>query len=247
MKKLFPALLILFTVIISSVTQADTFERGLQEMNSGGFNEAHKIFSRLSDLGFAPAQYQLAMIYKHGYGRISQNPSMSVELLTLSAAQSFADAQFALAVIYTEGKLVPKDLNKAFELTQKSAQKKVAAAQFNLGVMYYQGHGVSKNFKLAADWYTKAAKQNNARAQFNLALLYFEGKGVDRSTEDSYIWNTIAAYNNYKDADKSRDMDAHKLSKIQVNLAHKEADRLYFSIVEQQEINAKNNINKYIY
>jgi uncharacterized protein len=244
MKKLFLALCLVF---ISSVTQADTFERGLEELNRGEFNEAHKIFSRLSDVGFAPAQYQLAMIYKNGYGRIQKNLSKTFKLLTLSAEQNFADAQFALAVMYTEGEVVPKDLNKAFTLTKKSADKKLGSAQFNLAVMYYKGQGVSQNFTQAANWYMRAAKQNNARAQFNLALLYFEGKGVDRSTENSYIWNTIAAYNNYKDAAKSRDMDAHQMSKMQVTLSHKEADRLYFSIIEQQKIHAKKRLNKYVY
>ena len=142
-----------------------------------------------------------------------------------------ADAMFALATLYQDGKGVKKDLQKAVSLYESSAKKGLAAAQFNLGVMYANGTGVIQDFYAAKDWYTKAAAQNYAAAQFNLALLYFEGQGVDKSVEMSFIWNTVAEFNGHKDASHSRKLDERKMSPSQVKEASEKANELYQKIL----------------
>jgi TPR repeat protein len=237
---------LLFTCLISPMALANDYELGLYELNRGQFHKALAEFEPLAADGFSPAQYQLAMMYKNAYG-VAKNEKRAFELLTLAADQNDSDAQFDLAVMYSEGKVVKKDLAKAFQLTEKSAKKGLVTAQFNLAVMYYNGQGVHKDKHQAAQWYQKAADQNYALAQFNLALMYFDGVGLDKNIEMSYIWNTIAAYNGYADAAKSRDMDAHKMSKVQVSSARTKADALYAKIIEQKELKAKKSANKYRY
>jgi TPR repeat protein len=234
--------ILLFTLAILSsfsvLSQGNDLEQGIYELNRGEFNAAIAQFRPLVIEGYAPAQYQMALIYQHGYS-VSKDGLKALELFQLAADQNYPDAQFELSLIYSEGKLIKRDLNKAFELTHKAANKDLASAQFNLAVMYANGTGVKQdNFK-ASRWYKTAANLNYALAQYNLALLYSEGKGVEKSTDLSYIWNTVASWNGYPNAEKSRAMDARDLSQRMIEENTAKANKIYQKIKEQQENKAK--------
>jgi TPR repeat protein len=234
-------ILLLTLTLLSSfsvLSKGNDLEQGIYEINRGEFQAAIAQFRPLVNEGDAPAQYQMALIYQHGYS-VPKDGMKALELFELSATQNYPDAQFELALIYSEGKLVKQDIKKAFELTQKAAKKDLPNAQFNLAVMYATGTGVKQdNFK-ASRWYKNAANQNYALAQYNLALLYSEGKGVEKSTNLSYVWNSIAAWNGYPDAEKSRIMDARELSQIMIEENIEKANKIYQKIKEQQELKAK--------
>jgi hypothetical protein len=238
--------IILFIIVLTSCfsahSQGSDLEQGIYELNRGEFKAAIEQFRPLVAEGYAPAQYQMAMMYQQGYS-VPKDGMKALELLELSAAQNYPDAQFELALLHTEGKLVKKDLKTAFELTHKAAKKGLASAQFNLGVMYANGEGVKQdNFK-SSRWYQSAADQNYVLAQYNLALLYSEGKGVEKSTEMSYVWNTIASWNGYENAEKSRLMDERDLSRgttyKNIEASKEKATKIYRKIIEQQDIKAK--------
>lgn len=230
-------ILILAITLLSSfsaLSQTGDLRQGIYELNRGEFKAAIAQFEPLVAEGYAPAQYQMALIYQNGYS-VSKDGFKALELLELSAAQNYPDAQFALAVLYTEGKLVKKDLKKSYKLTRKAALKDLAYAQFNLAVMYANGTGVKKDYFKASRWYKSAADQNIALAQYNLALLYSEGQGVEKSTDKSFIWNTIASWNGYADADKSRKIDARGMSQQKIESNVDKANKIYNKIVTKQE------------
>jgi len=230
----------------SVLSQGNDLEKGIYELNRGEFKAAIAQFRPLVSEGYAPAQYQMALVYQHGYS-VPKDGMKAFELFTLSAEQNYPDAQFELALLYSAGKLVKKDLKKAFELTHKAAQSGLPYAQFNLAVMYANGAGVKQDDFKASRWYKNAANQNYALAQFNLALLYSEGKGVEKSTDLSYIWNTIAAWNGYPNAEKSRLMDERELSvrKIEENI--EKANKTYRNIIKKQKDEAKTAENQHFY
>ncbi|GAA0822709.1 hypothetical protein GCM10009111_31440 [Colwellia asteriadis] len=242
-------ILLFSTSLFASTTtlaQGADLDAGIYELNRGEFKAAIAEFTPLVEEGYSPAQYQMAMMYKNGYG-MPKDIAKAIELLTLSAEQHYPDAQFELALFYTEGKFVKKDLKKAFELTSKAAYKGLASAQFNLAVMYATGEGVKQDDFAASRWYKSAADQNYALAQYNLALLYSEGKGIEKSIEQSYIWNTIASWNGYPDAETSRKIDERALSKLKIERGREKANEIYQKILDQQEIKAKMADNKSIY
>ena len=222
----------------SVMSLGNDLEQGIYELNRGEFKAAIEQFRPLVNEGYAPAQYQMALVYLNGYS-VPKDSMKALELFQLSAAQNYPDSQFELALIYSEGKLVKKDLKKSFELSKKAAQKGLSSAQFNLGVMYANGIGVDQDDFKASRWYKSAADQNYALAQYNLALLYSEGKGVEKSTELSYVWNTIASWNGYPNAEKSRLMDERDLSKLKIENSIEKANDIYQKIRERQEIKAK--------
>ena len=240
MKRQLPALILSVVTLFTSATFAADLKQGIYELNRGQFKAAQAEFSPLVEEGYAPAQYQVAMMNLNGWG-MKKNPQKAFELLTLAAEQNYPDAQFELSIMYSEGFPIKKDLKKAFELTQAAAKKGLASAQFNLGVMYANGSGTYKDYKNAATNYEYAAKQNYALAQFNLALLYAEGLGVDRSIEQSYIWNTVSSFNGYKPAETSRIIDERSMGKEQVDKAREKANSLYQNLLAQAEMRAKND------
>ncbi len=234
-------ILLLTLTLLSSfsvLSQGNDLEQGIYELNRGQFKAAIEQFRPLVSEGYAPAQYQMALVHLNGYS-VRKDGMKALKLFRLSAAQNYPDAQFELALIYTEGKLVKQDLKMAFELTNKAAKKELASAQFNLAVMYATGSGIKQDDFKASRWYQRAANQNYALAQYNLALLYSEGKGVEKSTELSYIWNTIASWNGYPNAEKSSLMDERNLSKVKIEKSLEKANDIYQKIKEQQKLKAK--------
>jgi len=237
---------LLFTMTLlgslSAFAQGNDLEQGIYELNRGEFKAAIAQFRPLVSEGYAPAQYQMALVYQNGYS-VAKDGMKALELFQLSASQNYPDAQFELALIYTEGKLIKKDLKKAFELTNKAAQKGLASAQFNLAVMYANGAGVKQDDFKASRWYKTAANQNYVLAQYNLALLYSEGKGVEKTTEMSFVWNTIASWNGYADAEKSRVLDERDLYNAEhynrIESSIEKATEIYQKIRAQQEQKAK--------
>ncbi len=222
----------------STLSQSNDLNQGIYDLNRGEFHAAIEQFRPLVAEGYAPAQYQMAIVYQHGYG-VPKDGMKALELFELAASQNYSDAQFELALIYSEGKLVKQDLKKAYQLTLQAAKKGLASAQFNLAVMLANGTGTEQDYFKASRWYQSAADQNHALAQYNLALLYSEGKGVEKSTEISLVWNTIGSWNSYPDADKSRLLDERELSKAKIEAAVDKANKIYNKIIEQEELKAK--------
>jgi hypothetical protein len=237
--KQFPLFMVLLSLILSTLftlkAQSNDYELGVYELNRGEFQAAIKEFEPLVELGYTPAQYQMAVIYQKGYG-VTKNATKAIELFTLAADKYYADALFELSLYYTEGRFIKKDLKKAYELMNKAAIKNLASAQFNVAVMYEQGTGTKIDYFKAARWYKAAANQNFSLAQFNLALLFSEGLGVEKSIEMSYVWNTLSAWNGSSDAEKSRAIDKRALSPVKIEIAEKEAHRLYLQILSKEQV-----------
>lgn len=239
MRIIIGSLIFLLLNSFSTLSQANDLELGIYELNRGEFHAAIEQFRPLVAEGYAPAQYQMGVVYQKGYG-VPKDGMKALALFELAANQKYSDAQFELALIYSEGKLVNQDLKKAFTLTHEAAKKGLASAQYNLAVMLANGTGVAQDDFKASRWYQNAADQNYALAQYNLALLYSEGKGVEKSTEMSLVWNTIAAWNGYADANNSRLLDERALSSqklIEVTL--EKANKIYKEILNQEKLKAQ--------
>jgi hypothetical protein len=222
----------------SGTSVANNLDKGIYELNRGEFQAAINEFRPLVSEGYAPAQYQMALVHQNGYS-VPKDAMKALALFELAAEQNYPDAQFELALLYTEGKVVKKNLTKAFTLTDKAAQKGLASAQFNLAVMYANGQGTKQDDFKASRFYQLAADQNYSLAQYNLALLYSAGKGVEKSVEKSYIWNTIASWNGYPNAEKSRLMDEQQLPHKAIELSREKANTIYSKIRNQQDLKAK--------
>ena len=102
----------------------------------------------------------------------------AVDFLRQKAGQGDAEAQFQLAVICQNGRLVPQDQPQAREWLLKAAEQGHVKAMFNLGVTYGDGLGVPVDDAEAFKWYQAAANEGDPRAHFNLGIFYIAGRGT---------------------------------------------------------------------
>lgn len=94
-----------------------------------------------------------------------------IELLTKSAEQGDASAQFNLGYSYANGDGIAQDKAAAAKWYRKSAEHGYAPAQFILGFLYEKGEGVHQNKAEAAEWYWRAAEQGFLSAENRLSFI----------------------------------------------------------------------------
>lgn len=101
--------------------------------------------------------------------------------LRQAAAAGDARAQFEVAAILTEGRVLAEDLSAAATWYTRSAMQGFAPAQYRLGSLYEHGRGVEKDLEQARLWYQRAAEAGNRMSMHNLAAVY---AGGDLGTQD---------------------------------------------------------------
>ena len=118
----------------------------------------------------------------------------------IAAEQGNAEAQYQLAICYTEGKGVELDKAKGFEWMLKSANLGNPKAQCVVGMCYMGGNEVAKDDAEGKKWIAKsidglrkAAEQGDAHASAYLGGCYGDGIGVEKDRELSLKWIRAAA------------------------------------------------------
>lgn len=109
------------------------------------------------------------------------------------AEQGIAVAQFAIGVMYSDGRGVAKDPVEGNKWSLKAAEQGLALAQLNLGSAYFLGFGIKQDHSEAMKWYRRAAEQGWTQAQFNLGSMYAAGHGVSRNLVLAYQWCLLSA------------------------------------------------------
>ncbi|MGI8602112.1 MAG: hypothetical protein ACR2OZ_03835 [Verrucomicrobiales bacterium] len=103
------------------------------------------------------------------------------------------EAYVALGALYEEGRLVKKDLLKAFAFYQKGADLGHAPAITKLGYCYENGLGVEKDAEKAFLNYKAAADRGFATAVYNVAVCYDGGAGVEKSPSTAFRFYVASA------------------------------------------------------
>ena len=114
-----------------------------------------------------------------------------------------------------------QDYATALRLWRPLANQGHVLAQVMLGAMYFWGQGVPQDYAEAASWSRKAADQGHALAQRNLGAHYYDGQGVPQDYLQAHKWFNLAAAGGNKDAAKSRDIVAAKMTPAQIAEAQK--------------------------
>ena len=122
----------------------------------------------------------------------------------LAAEQGDARAQFALGLMYRDGRGVAQDDAEAVRWFRLAAEQGMAEAQFNLGGMYVLGEGVPQDDTEAEKWFRLAAEQGNADAQYIIGLMYGTGDGLPEDYVLGYAWLNLAAEQGHESAIESK-------------------------------------------
>ncbi len=194
-------------------------EEALEAHKKGDYETALRLLTPFAEKGFAPAQYNLGLMHRNGWG-VAPDPSKAAEWLKLAAKQEYAPAQYNLAVMYRNGCGVPQSDSQAAELYAQAAEQGFAEAQYNLGVMYRTRIiGVIDYNKQAARLFRLAADQGVALAQHNLGEMYYSGDGVKADIVLSLMWINLGILNGNEDAIEIRDKILEKMTPEQIKQA----------------------------
>ncbi|WP_305910376.1 tetratricopeptide repeat protein (plasmid) [Methylomarinum sp. Ch1-1] len=127
----------------------------------------------------------------------SKDYAKAIRLLTPLAEQGNPRGQYALGIMYAEGRGVSKDYSEAMKWFRKSAEQGNPRGQYALGTMYAEGRGVSKDYSEAMKWFRKSAEQGNPRGQYALGTMYAEGRGVSKDYSEAMKWFRKSAEQGY--------------------------------------------------
>ena len=94
-----------------------------------------------------------------------QDEAEAVRLFRLAGDQGYASAQYALGLMYVNGRGVPQDEAEAVHLFRLAGGQGHARAQYNLGLMYADRRGVPQDDVTAYMWFDLSASQSTGEAQ----------------------------------------------------------------------------------
>lgn len=154
------------------------FSQGLGSDNRD-FPEAAKRFRRAARAGFAPAQYNLALLYATGCG-VASDAAETCRLLRDAAEQGSVRAMHALGVALRLGRRCQFDAVEAGLWFSQAASRGHPAALCCLGVLEVETAPAS-----AVERFAAAAAAGNVPAQYNLGLAHSEAVGVARDLEQA--------------------------------------------------------------
>lgn len=127
------------------------------------------------------------------YGQPTEAERKQFKEVSALADKGDAEAQLALAFLYSRGLGVDRNPKKAVKWCHKAAEQGLARAQWQLSLYYANGEGVKMDKVEGARWVRRAADKGLAEAQFNLGLCYANGEGVDRNAAEAAAWYRKAA------------------------------------------------------
>lgn len=85
------------------------------------YNKAHAYFKKSAKEGFAPAQYNLGIMYLNNQG-VEKDVQKAISYFMLASDQEYANAQIQMGNLYYNGEELTKDLDRALSF-YKSACK----------------------------------------------------------------------------------------------------------------------------
>ena len=189
--------LMLFALLSTSLTQANTLEEAKQKLAEKDFAAAHAIYLSLANQNDAKACYNLGLMYQDGDG-VTKNLDEAVKWYTKSANLGYKEAQYTLGALVFQRQIQTISYPQAVTYYEQAAQQGHVKSQLNLGMLYFRGDVIAQDLSAAVQWLSLAASNNNSEAQGYMAQLYQQGAGVEQDTVKAAMWLMLAMQNEDK-------------------------------------------------
>jgi len=115
-------------------------------------------FRRAATQNYAPAEFQMGLMYDFGYG-VVQNDTEALAWYRKAAAHGSAPGQRTIGDFYRKGRGAAVDFAEALRWYQRAAEADDIRAQYQLGDMYFNGVGIARDYPSAYFWFSIAASQ----------------------------------------------------------------------------------------
>jgi TPR repeat protein len=122
--------------------------------------EASDLLQKAAARGYMAAEESLGIFAETGIGLDHPAPADALNWYKKAAQQGSLDAETDIALLYANGKGVPRDSAQAVVWFRRAAEDGDPSAQYNLALMYERGEGLSRDYHEAVRWFTAAADQN---------------------------------------------------------------------------------------
>mmetsp|Transcript_13917 Transcript_13917/g.23596 ORF Transcript_13917/g.23596 Transcript_13917/m.23596 type:complete len:160 (-) Transcript_13917:257-736(-) len=115
-------------------------------------------------------------MYREGNG-VAPDDAAAVDLYRLAGENGFAQAQFSLGELYSQGEGgLPVDANEAAKWYKLAANQGHRKALYVLGLMTEYGDGgIEQSGRIACRLYALAAAQGHSQAHFQLGVILAQG------------------------------------------------------------------------
>jgi len=134
--------------------------------------EIAKLYVQAAELGYAPAQNQLAKCYQDGRG-VEKSIEKAFEWFKKAADQGFGEAQYNLARCFER-----HHEKLAFLWIKKAADQLNPEALVKLAQCYENGYGTDRNYTLAKNYYAKAEERGNTAVAKKATDKYWKIKRI---------------------------------------------------------------------
>lgn len=124
----------------------------------------------------------------------------AVARLKEAANAGHAGAAYELGMLYTQGRMVPKNLEQGAQWINRAADLGDARAQYLVGANLMSGNGVARDPARGVGFLARAGEQGHARAQYLLGQAYVDGVGVTANPAWAARWYGRAARAGHADA-----------------------------------------------
>ena len=151
-------------------------------------NRRDRLIQQLAKSSDPEDQLALAVAYSAGAVNGKRDYAKAFDLLTKSAAQNYAPAEYSLGLAYKWGHGHPIDNHAAMMWFKKSANAGYALAQAQMGDIYSEGANIPRDDKEALTWYRKAAAHGDARSMRILGVAYLQGRTAARDVPTAVAW-----------------------------------------------------------
>lgn len=170
-------------------TQAEIdFNKGAQvfkkeNLSPADEKEAFKYFKLSADGGYAPAAYNVGMMYISGSG-VEQSTPSAIKYLKIAAEKNEVKSQATLGVIYLLGEYGqeknPKEAHKFFEQVVKNNTKEANQLITGIALKYNDLPG-EENKKEGFKLFKTAADRGETNAEYYVGVAYKDGNGTEKN------------------------------------------------------------------
>ena len=147
----------------SKLSNEESSTLGIEVLDSKSLEEKIALLSKAANEGNIDAQYDLAIMYKYGWG-VEKDSILALEYFENAADEGHIEAGYHAGTIYYYGTGVETDYNLAANYLKMAAEGEHAGSQYRLGTMYFNGLGVEQDYIKAAVWLRMARFSGFANA-----------------------------------------------------------------------------------
>ncbi len=138
-------------IIQASWKLGNLYRNGADGFEVNG-RKAELFLEKAASFGFAPAQYELALMYDVG-DKIPENREKANNWMNLAAQKELPEALYGLGVWIERGHFGKVDMEKVITLYEQAAQKEHLNAMRSLIVLYGDGVGeIPANLEKSTYW-----------------------------------------------------------------------------------------------